>query len=163
MKGKYISLVALLIFIFCNVSCATSLQFENPIFTGFVFDENNNPVSGMEIKVRGGSGFNQKTRTNDSGLFQIYHLKKGNVTVQGKKEGCTKLDAKLKINDFTTVYCMKVISADSVLEQAVEFAKAEEFENAFNLLESLEYSHGSELEKCVAFYKTTLKRKEKNK
>jgi len=156
-KNNLFAALCMLLISFSTVSCAGKIKNENILFTGYVFDEANRPVSEMELHIKQNGHLLQKTVTNQSGVFSLKSVSRGKIRVSGEKEGYSKLDEEIEIRDFSKVFCIQLRSADSVLDEADRLIKSGNYREALNRISEISSCEGSVLNECISFYKNKIK------
>lgn len=155
-----IFLILSLILFFANCK-SVPVKREIADFCGFVIDENNNPVKNFLISVQTSDLQIKKAITNDGGIFVINNIKLGNLKIEGKKEGFSKyLNENIEFYDRTKILCIKISSADFVLENFHSNIKAKNFESAQKNLESIFCEESNNLKKVILEYEKFLKEKQ---
>ncbi len=144
-----------------TISCAGSVKNEKILFTGYVFDEKNLPVTEMELQIKQDGHMAKRVVTNQSGVFSINSVTKGKVKISGEKEGYSLLEEEFDIHDFSKVFCIQLRSADSILDDAEKLIIRGSYKEALNRISEISSCEGSILNDCISFYKNKIQEEER--
>lgn len=127
---------------------------------GLVIDENNNPIKDVVVTVRTAELGKKNAISNASGIFVINDIKLGNLKVECKKEGFSIYEDKnFKFYDRNKILCIKICSADFVLEKVLKNIETDDFENAEKNLKSIFLENSKNIGKVVYEYENFIQKK----
>lgn len=157
------------------VSCATNKGnkiIETDFVTGFVMDENRNPVPDYGISVYRNEEKLDVFFSDSKGMFCIKEPVKGIVWVKGEKNGYSKIideknEKKEKKNPSRSqkenILFYQVYSADWAFDMAEKYILLEQFDKARNVLKQINYEINTPLSECMSFYIKKINQLEKEK
>ena len=158
MKKQKLTAIIAITFISIFSACKTTQKISGPAnLTILIVDENDSPVRDFEINLLQNKKNDEKTvseMTNNSGLCVFYDLLPDEYQLWGNKSGYTQLSAQsLMFNNVSELYCFKVYSAPSVLDQVEHLYENAQHQKALELLDLLCCNKNTPLQNTVLFYK----------
>lgn len=155
------------VFMLMQISCASSGMKEksNGIFTGCIYDESNNPVSGMALTLsKAGNALKSYVSVSDeNGFFSYMNIQPGEYEITGKQNGYSALKENFSVSNEFNLYCFTVSSAENVFNDSDELIKKGDYKGAVTLVESIEAERKTVLSDVQSFYLKKLKKNIRNK
>lgn len=148
-------IVAEFIFGIAFSSCKTVPKFSGANeLCGVIVDENNMPVN--EYVVKCGTDFvtAKVAITNERGIFVFNNMPAGKYYFWGEKEGWAKIVKQpFLFNSREKMFCCKVNSLNSALDNIETQIKCGNYQEALSLLDEICYRKKTPEEEVVTFYK----------
>lgn len=133
MKTKYfIPVLICLLFFSCKSKPEPVIDFKEAPLFGMVYGTDNNPLSGVLIRIETASG--NGTVSDIDGRFVISSLTKGTHTIFSSLDNYEDLHFRFEFLNRTRVMYLKMTSFDSLLKSAENSIDTKKFEEAENLL-----------------------------
>lgn len=151
-------------FLIINLSCVSFNEKNKTsgIITGYVYDENNNPVSGMSLTLVKNGLKSDVSYSDEKGFFSFMNVISGQYEIYGKKSGYSILNETFTICDDFDLYCFPVTSAQSVFDKCDELIKNGAYKEAVSQIEKIHTENNPILKSVQKFYFENLKKIIKN-
>lgn len=156
LKMKKCNFICLAFILFGLSSCASRQKPEIYKTSGFVLDENRNPVFqyGIEIKDQKGRSF--YTETDKNGMFYFTNIESGEYEIRGSKKDYGKIPPGKEVLNELGMLCYQVNTADSIINFAERDIEKGRYEEALNKLDSIFYEGNSIIGEYILFVKNKI-------
>lgn len=151
----------LLILFICGflfISCTTVPKFSGMNeLCGVIVDENNKPVNEYVVKC----GIDLLTArvaiTNERGIFVFHNMPAGKYYFWGEKKGWAKIvEQPFLYNSREKMFCCKVNSLETALDNVDVQIKCGNYRNALKLLDEISYENNTPEEAVILYYQVYL-------
>ena len=151
-KLKVFTGIVLLVFAINLNACKTTQKFQGKTeLTVFIVDENDKPVTDVEVSLKNNMIF-EGSGTNQNGFCFFSGIPAGEYEIISKKTGYTDSQVTISFLDRTEVFCIKIMSADYVFDQAEVLFEQEFYEKAVELLKKINTGRNTGLQNAKSFY-----------
>ena len=134
-----------LLFLSCATSKNSIIDFKKAPLYGMIYDLNNNPLSGVLIKIKTEHNTTAETDPEEdnivrqaisdiNGRFVIPNLKKGNHTLFSSLEDFEKMQLEFAFLNRTRVMYLKMVSLNNLLQYAEDALGKKEYKEAGEML-----------------------------